>query len=91
VSYKDLDSLYEKAIEYDLEEIGLLTMAARMAPPPVRQALLGMIKEEAQSAKFWNTLSACTADYSRPCQPDDQMRPPSYYPLQKNDEDEKKD
>ena len=35
MSYKDLDSLYEKAIEYDLEEIGLLTMAARMAPPPV--------------------------------------------------------
>lgn len=90
MSYKDLRNLYKKAIEYDLEEIGLLTMAAREAPPPVRQALLGMIKEEAQGAKFWNTLYACTGDYSRPCYPDDQMRTPDYYPLQK-DEDEKKD
>lgn len=91
MSYKDLHNLYEKAIEYDLEEIGLLTKAARMAPPPVRQALLGMIKEEAQGAKLWNALYACTADYSRPCQPDDQMRPPAYYSLQKNEEDKKND
>ncbi|MDR9757048.1 MAG: hypothetical protein ACN4A7_06095 [Thermacetogeniaceae bacterium] len=91
MSYKDLHNLYEKAIEYDLEEIGLLTMAARKAPPPVRQALLGMIKGEAQGAEFWNTLYACTGDYSRPCHPDDRKRPPGYYPLQKSDEDEKND
>ena len=87
MSYQDLHNLYKKAIEYDLEEIRLLTMAAGMAPPPIRQALLGMIKEEAQSGKFWNTLYACTGDYSTPCHPVDQMRPPSYYPLQKNDEE----
>ena len=86
MSYKDLHNLYEKAIEYDLEEIGLLTMAARKAPPPVRQALLGMIKEEAQGAKFWNTLYSCCGDYTPPCpeEPDRKRPCGDYYPYQED-------
>jgi hypothetical protein len=93
VTYKNLQNLYEKALDYDLEEIRLLAMAARNAPPAVRQALLGIIKGEAQSAEFWNTLYSCTGDYSSPSCKDEyyKQRPPSYYPLEKNEEDEKKE
>lgn len=86
--------LLKKALEYDLEEIRLLSMAARTAPPPVRQALLGIIKEEAQDAEFWNTLHACSGEpYKKPPCPDpDGMYPPGgYYPYQKDAEKEKKE
>ncbi|CEO88589.1 MAG TPA: hypothetical protein GX520_09975 [Syntrophaceticus sp.] len=86
--------LYKKAMEYDLEEIQLLAKAAQTAPPPVAQALLGIIKEEAQDAEFWNTLySCCDECYKPPCPDDpDGIRPPGkYYPYQKKPEQDKKE
>ncbi|MGB4504056.1 MAG: hypothetical protein WBI44_04085 [Syntrophaceticus sp.] len=86
--------LYKKAMEYDLEEIRLLADAARTAPPPIAQTLLGIIKEEAQDAEFWNTLYSCCGNYYRPPCPDDpdDMRPPGkYYPYQKDPQKEKKE
>lgn len=86
--------LYKKAMEFDLEEIRLLAEAARKAPPPVAHALLGIIKEEAQEAEFWNTLFSCCGKYYKPPCPDDPdgMRPPGkYYPYQEGQEKEKEE
>jgi len=86
--------LYKKAMEYDLEEIQLLAKAAQTAPPPVAQALLGIIKEEAQDAEFWNALNSCCDRYYKPPCPDDPdgIRPPGeYFPYQRDPEQEKKE
>lgn len=75
--------MVRKALEYDLEEIRLLSMAAGSAPPAVAQQLLGVIMEEVKSAHFWNTLLTCCYD-RMPYYPDPGYHPPGdCYPYQK--------
>lgn len=86
--------LYKKTMEHELEEIQLLAKAAQTAPPPVAQALLRIIKEEAQDAEFWNTLYSCCDEYYRPPCPEDPdviRLPGEYYPYQENPEQEKRE
>ncbi len=72
--------LVRRAVEFDLEEIRLLTAAARTAPPGVRLVLLRVINDEARELVFWTTLLAFS-------QHEDGLMPPprppyDYYPYQ---------
>jgi hypothetical protein len=87
--------LVRKALEYDLEEIRFLAMAASSAPVAVCQQLLRTIMDELREACFWNTLLACHCDGMMPPCPgaDGGYQQPSgdYYPYQKNSGEVKKE